>query len=78
MSKLKSNRLTKAKSLVVEGSGDGIKFYVTSESSKNKKYLVDTSKQTCTCPDMAFRATFCKHLHAAMLMKMRQAKGLKF
>src|SRR4051812_33958114 len=50
---------------------DGV-WVVPSQSSTDKKYLVDPKHETCTCPDFQENGCPCKHLHAVRFVLKRE------
>jgi transposase len=56
---------------------NGHQWIVPSQSSGDKKYIVDPEHATCTCPDHQETGFVCKHIHAVMftIKREQQADG---
>src|SRR5689334_13884654 len=50
----------------------GSHWVVPSQTAADKKYLVDVTAQTCTCPDHQEAGHLCKHVRAVQIVIKRE------
>src|SRR5260370_6252457 len=50
----------------------GGQWFVPSQSSQDKKYIVDHDHETCTCPDHQETGFVCKHVFAVKFTMKRE------